>query len=180
MGEAREGLTSLLRIRAFAALIVCAGALAYANGLDAPFVFDDHGSILANPHVLSLSPLTNAMTAPRGTTPAGRPALALSLAVNYQLSGFDVWSYRVVNIAIHLLAGLALFGVIRRTLSSERMRTRYGVAANGLACVCALVWVLHPLQTSAVTYTIQRAESLMGLFYLTTLYCVTPRGTSGA
>ena len=30
---------------------------------------------------------------------------------------------------------------------------------------------MHPLQTESVTYVIQRAESLMGLFYLLTLYC---------
>ncbi|WP_410965880.1 hypothetical protein, partial [Salmonella sp. SAL4438] len=37
---------------------------------------------------------------------------------------------------------------------------------------CALLWTLHPLQTEAVTYIIQRAESLAGLFYLLVLYCV--------
>ena len=172
MGETPRSLASPRQTLALAALIVAAGFLAFANSLDAPFVFDDHGSILANSHILSLSPLGEAMSAPRGTTPAGRPVLALSLALNYQLSGYEVWSYRVVNISIHLLAGLTLFGVVRRTLRSERMRTRFGDSASGLGCVCALVWVLHPLQTSAVTYAIQRAESLMGLFYLLTLYGV--------
>jgi tetratricopeptide (TPR) repeat protein len=36
--------------------------------------------------------------------------------------------------------------------------------------VIALLWTLHPLQTESVTYIIQRAESLMGMFYLLTLY----------
>ncbi|MGA3008025.1 MAG: hypothetical protein ABSE59_09065, partial [Opitutaceae bacterium] len=35
----------------------------------------------------------------------------------------------------------------------------------------AVIWVVHPLQTETVTYISQRAESLMGLFYLLTLYC---------
>ncbi|MGA7723717.1 MAG: tetratricopeptide repeat protein, partial [Opitutaceae bacterium] len=39
------------------------------------------------------------------------------------------------------------------------------------AFAAALLWAVHPLQTEAVTYVIQRAESLMGLFYLLTLYC---------
>jgi len=34
----------------------------------------------------------------------------------------------------------------------------------------ATLWAVHPLQTAAVTYVIQRAEALMGLFYLLTLY----------
>jgi hypothetical protein len=43
--------------------------------------------------------------------------------------------------------------------------------ALGLALAVALLWLVHPLNTEAVTYIIQRAESLMGLFYLLTLYC---------
>jgi 4-amino-4-deoxy-L-arabinose transferase-like glycosyltransferase len=31
---------------------------------------------------------------------------------------------------------------------------------------------LHPLQTESVTYVVQRAEALVGLFYLLTLYCL--------
>ena len=40
-----------------------------------------------------------------------------------------------------------------------------------IAAAIALLWALHPLQTAAVTYVVQRAESMMGLFYLLTLYC---------
>jgi hypothetical protein len=49
------------------------------------------------------------------------------------------------------------------------LRHRYGEAALPLAAFAALLWTLHPLQTEAVTYISQRAESLMGLFYLLTL-----------
>jgi len=38
------------------------------------------------------------------------------------------------------------------------------------AFAVALIWLIHPLQTESVTYVIQRAESLMGLFYLLTMY----------
>ena len=41
-----------------------------------------------------------------------------------------------------------------------------------LAMAVAFIWMVHPLQTDAVTYIIQRTELLMGLFYLLTLYCV--------
>ena len=48
-----------------------------------------------------------------------------------------------------------------------------GLQSNApwLALAIALLWTLHPLQTEAVTYVIQRVESLMGLFFLLTLYC---------
>jgi len=47
-----------------------------------------------------------------------------------------------------------------------------------LAFFVALLWLVHPLQTEAVTYIVQRSESLMGLFYLLTLYCFV-RGAEG-
>ena len=63
------------------------------------------------------------------------------------------------------------YGIIRRTLLSDRSRERYGDAATSLALVISLIWMVHPLQTESVTYVVQRAESLMGLFYLLTVYC---------
>src|SRR5206468_13088154 len=65
----------------------------------------------------------------------------------------------------------ALLGLVRRMLESERLRPRYERAGVWLAGVVALIWVVHPIQTESVTYVIQRAESLMGLFLLLTLYC---------
>src|SRR5262249_40789195 len=65
----------------------------------------------------------------------------------------------------------ALYGIVRRMLESHKLRERFGSAAAGLAMIVAAIWVVHPLQTESVTYIIQRAESLMGLFFLLTLYC---------
>jgi Flp pilus assembly protein TadD len=95
----------------------------------------------------------------------GRPVLNLSLAVNYAISGTAVWSYHALNLLIHILSGLALFGIVRRTPSP-----RLAGAPTLAALSVALLWVLHPLDTESVTYIAQRAESLMGLFYLVTLY----------
>ena len=56
---------------------------------------------------------------------------------------------------------------------------RFGGAATPLALAIALLWAVHPLQTESVTYIVQRAESLVGLFYLLTLYCFI-RGAGGS
>ncbi|HEY5079078.1 MAG TPA: tetratricopeptide repeat protein, partial [Opitutaceae bacterium] len=103
---------------------------------------------------------------PGGSTVAGRPVLNLSLALNYAISGTGVWSYHAFNLAIHVLAGLALLGILRRTLA-----LRGDPRATAIALSVALLWTLHPLLTESVTYIVQRAESLMGLLYLLTLYC---------
>ena len=148
-------------------LIIAAGAVTYANSFRGAFVFDDR-DILTNQYIRRLWPPLQAMFAPPNVS---RPLIGLSLAVNHQISGLDVWSYHAVNLMIHVLAALTLFGIVRRTLASDRMRERYGAHSSSLALVVALIWVVHPLQTQSVTYIIQRCESLMGLFYLLTLYC---------
>jgi tetratricopeptide (TPR) repeat protein len=173
-------------------LIAGAALLAYSNIFSAPFVFDDSGSIAGNPTVHSLWPIWRALSPPNGAaTVAGRPIVNLSLAINYAVSGTRVWSYHALNLAIHILAGLTLFGVVRRTMenlgtggrpvpaSTETLSGRTdGLAGRPafVALAAALLWTVHPLQTESVTYTVQRAESLMGLFYLLTLYCFI-RGT---
>ncbi|NOT43932.1 MAG: hypothetical protein HOP14_04935, partial [Acidobacteria bacterium] len=150
-------------------LIVACGFLAYAATLDAPFLFDDEPSVVNNAQIRALWPLTDALSPPRDTPVAGRPLVNLTFAINYAVGRLDVTGYRLVNVAIHVLAALVLFGLVRRTLGMPGL-DRYRVAATGLALVVALVWLLHPLQSEAVAYITERSESLMGLFYLLTLY----------
>ena len=46
----------------------------------------------------------------------------LTFAINCALGGTDVAGYHVVNLAIHILAALALFGIVRRTLDGMNIR----------------------------------------------------------
>jgi tetratricopeptide (TPR) repeat protein len=146
--------------------LVAVGLAAYANSFRDVFLLDDFRRIVENPQIRRLWPPWLVMA---GTS---RPVVELTLALNYALGGLDVRGYHAVNLAVHLLAGLTLYGVVRRMLLSPRLGPRYGQAAPWLAMAVALLWLVHPLQTESVTYIIQRAESLMGLFLLLTLYCV--------
>jgi hypothetical protein len=157
-----------LILTAAAALALAVIAI-YANALPAPFVFDDIPSIVENQTLARIWPPGDALSPPRGEgiTVEGRPLLNYSLAINHAVSGQQTWSYRATNIAIHLGAALALFGCLRRTLAARPESAR---RATALAFGIALLWAVHPLQTEAVTYVIQRAEALAGLFFLLTLY----------
>jgi protein O-mannosyl-transferase len=158
------------------ALLVVLGALAaYHNSFDGPFVFDDRPSILENETIRRLS-LPEIFRPPAGTglTVEGRPLLNASLAINYALSGENVRSYHVANFAIHLGAGLLLYGFARRTLlkpALQRGRLARADTATALATAIAVLWTVHPLQTESVTYIVQRAESLVGFFCFLTFYC---------
>jgi tetratricopeptide (TPR) repeat protein len=161
------------RQQLFPLLVVAAGLLAYSNSFQGAFIFDDRGSILENPTIRHLWPIWHALSPPHkgGITVESRPLVNFSLAINYALGGTDVRGYHALNLTIHILAGLTLLGVVRRTLLQPGLREHFGAAANGLALATAVLWTVHPLQTESVTYVIQRAESMMGLFYLLTLYC---------
>ena len=154
-------------------VLIVAGLLAYHNSFTGPFILDDGPSIQRNPTIRHLWPIWDALSPPHkgAITVEGRPIVNLSLAINYALGGYDVRGYHALNLTIHILAGLSLLGIVRRTLLQPRLRERFGAVANELALAVAVLWTVHPLQTESVTYIIQRTESLMGLFYLLTLYC---------
>jgi protein O-mannosyl-transferase len=154
-------------------MIALAALAAYHNSFSKPFIFDDIPVIVENASIRHLWPIGDALSPPRasGMTASGRPLVNLSFAVNYALGGTAVWGYHAVNLVIHILAGLTLFGIVRRTLLLPKLRDRFGAAAWQLATAVAVIWTVHPLQTESVTYVTQRTESLMGLFYLLTLYC---------
>jgi len=159
------------RVYLGAAVIALAALAAYSGSFGGPFLFDDIGSIPENPTIRHLWPIWAALAPPvGGLTVSGRPVLNLSLAVNYALGGTNVWGYHAANLLIHILAGLTLFGIMRRTLDGKFRISNFEFR-NLLAFVVALIWTVHPLQTESVTLVIQRAESMMGLFYLLTLYC---------
>jgi len=153
-----------------AAIVVAAGIVAYANSLSGPFIFDDDASIVENTQIRSLAPSV-AFRPYRELPTAGRPIVNASFAVNYAIGGLQPAGYHVGNIAIHILCALALFGIVRRTLDLPGIPAALQRRSADLALAAALLWVVHPLNSEAVDYLTQRTESLMGLFYLLTLYC---------
>ena len=92
-------------------VLVATGALLYGGSLDGPFIYDDQLSIVDNPNIRRLWPLTASMGSPYEAPPAGRPLMALSLAINYALGGLEPRGYRLFNLAMHILCSLALYGV---------------------------------------------------------------------
>lgn len=161
-----------LRVEHFVfALLIAAGSIAYHNALRGPFVLDDIPAITWNPTIRTLWPPSTVLSPPPHSAATGRPIVNLSLALNYAVSGRNAVSYHVFNLAIHILSALVLFAIILRTLGSPGLRSRHGDRAIVIATAAALLWVVHPLTSESVNYTIQRTELLMGLFFLLTLYC---------
>ncbi|MFO0805669.1 MAG: tetratricopeptide repeat protein [Gemmataceae bacterium] len=146
-------------------LFVLVGLLAYFSSLHGDYVLDDF-RFTKDPNIGN--PFRSDMLA--------RPVIAVSFAINYHIDGVNPRGYHATNLAAHLLAGLLVYDLVRRTLLVPRFGGRFDSTAGWIGLAAGLMWFAHPLNTQAVTYVIQRCESFMGLFLLASLWCYI-RGT---
>ena len=142
--------------------------VAYGNSLSGPFIVDDAVTIIDNPHIRQLWPLSRTLVTEQESTVAGRPLVNLSFAINYAMGGLRVGGYHLVNIVLHVLCALLLFGVVRRTLLLPPLQL--AERSTPIAVATAVLWLVHPLNTEAVDYVTQRTELMMGACYLLALY----------
>lgn len=139
----------------------------YYPSLYVPFYLDDRDSIVTNAmvHADSLDLLFNSPF-------SARLIGYISFWANYQYGGLDPLGYHVVNIAIHLINSFLVFGVslvfMRHFSSSKTARSRD--TDLYWALLITALWALHPLNTQAVTYVVQRLASLVALFYLLAVF----------
>ena len=152
-------LISILALLAF-------GLIAYSNSFTAAFQYDDFLHILRNEALLDLTDLSRIFNYTRE-----RFLPYLSLAINYRISKFDPIGYHIFNFFIHYIATIFLYFLFIEILDGPAMQgLEPGLSKRVGAFLAAGIFFLHPLQTESVTYVIQRAESMAGMFYLATLF----------
>ena len=145
----------------------------YAPGLNAPFIFDDVPGIINNENIRQLWPLSESLSATPESPAWGRPLVAFSLAMTYNLAELNYWPYHEFNLVVHILNAILAFALIRFTLTQTQLKERLNIddrSATLIAVSSALLWSAHPLQTEAVQYISQRTELLFTLFALLTVY----------
>lgn len=155
------------RAAAALAAVWAATLLAYLPSLAAPFQFDDWARLADNPGLQS-----GDLGVALGWLGAWRVLPGLTLVANYRLGGEEPFGYHLVNLAAHLATIAAVFAVARLAAAAPRLRGS-AVARHPLAVAtgAALLVGLHPLQTQAVTYVIQRAAVLATLGYVAAVAC---------
>ena len=156
--------------RAALVLISLTAIVIYSNILGNPFVFDDRSSIVEN---IAIRDLCGFFSQGRLIEP--RAVVDLTFALNYRLGGFDVFGYHVVNILVHILNGFVAYFLVLTVLKQRPKLLQlsnisaFGPPDNTIRAISlfpALIFVVHPIQTQAVTYTVQRYASMAALFYL--------------
>ena len=135
----------------------------YLNSLKNPFQYDDFHSIANNPHIRRLANVPQYFTDPtlfseRAESAMYRPVLLSSFALNYAVSSREPWSYHLINVGLHGLNALLVFGICQ-ALTKTTMPS----------LLAALVFGTHPINSEAVNYISSRSELLAAFFFLLAL-----------
>jgi len=149
-------------------IIFLLSLFAYSRTFNGEFQFDDDISVIENPYVNGASKFSWPNLADRirnGT----RPFTTITFALNYQMGGSDVRWYHITNFLIHLFNGILIFYLVLLTMRSPKLLAPDQRRALPVALISAAIFLLHPIQTQAVSYISQRYESLASLFYLLSL-----------
>jgi tetratricopeptide (TPR) repeat protein len=144
-------------------LIAVLGLIVYSNTFDVPFQFDDGGNIPENPQIKELANIPGFFAVEKPGPFASRPLLHATTALNHYFGGLDTRGYHAVNLALHLINGVLLYLLV--FLTGRRLRFEES-SLRTAAALSALVFVVHPLQTEAVTYIVSRSTLLSTMFYL--------------
>ncbi len=148
--------------------LILLGLLVYGQTFRFGFVFDDNLFIVANPFIKNFSNFHMMWH----TFPLTRLVGMYSFALNYYFNQLDARGYHIFNFIVHLIAtGLvwALADLLFKITARTVIPAQAGIHKD-LPFIIALLFLVHPCQTQAVTYITQRFESMAAVFYFGTIY----------
>ena len=168
-GPGRTPTPASARLRLLGSLAILAGlvVLGYFNSFGDGWHFDDLPNITEKAYIqiksLDLSSLWRVMAQDRQQN---RPFSNLTFALNYYFNHTNVWGYHLVNLIWHLLATWAAFLAMRLTFRRVGHPQPQSEAA---ALLAAAAWSVHPIQSQAVTYIVQRQTVMASALMLASL-----------
>jgi len=142
--------------------IVVITILIYSNVLNGKIIFDDDIVILNNPNIRNLN-IDYLLT-------TNRPLGYLSFAFNYFLDRYNTFGYHLFNIFIHIINAVLIFYLIQ-FISKTPLINKENFIKHKLkvAFLTSLIFVVHPIQTQAVSYITQRFEPMSTTFFLASI-----------
>ncbi|MFA5059165.1 MAG: tetratricopeptide repeat protein [Candidatus Omnitrophota bacterium] len=145
-------------------ILFALGVCVYWPSLRAPFQFDDYMTIVEDSAIKDLrSIFVIWMTDP------SRFLTHLSFAVNYFFGGLKPEGYHAVNLLLHFAVAGLVYLFLKEIFQRGLKENRTLKDAKAMAFFGAAIFLVHPLQTSAVTYVSQRSTLLAGACYLLAL-----------
>jgi len=150
------------------ALLFIAGLIAYSNTFYGEFCWDDKAQILNNKNVQDLTHFSELSV---WTDVNYRPLSKFTFALNWYFGGDNVIGYHLVNLLLHILTAVIVYSLSRYTLSLLSPDDGFDERFKKISALfVALLFLLHPLQTMAVTYIVQRMTVMAALFYLLAVF----------
>jgi len=141
-------------------LLIILGLAVYARTFGYKFIFDDYDFIVNNYYITSFDHVHYIWN----SFPRTRTIGIYSFAFNYLINQSHPQGYHIFNFVVHLLAVGLVWATA--TLLFKIVKS----APGELPFVIALLFLVHPCQTQAVTYISQRFESMATVFYLGSIY----------
>ncbi len=149
-------------------ILIVAGFIIYSNTFNAEFQFDDGIHILAKDEIKNHNLFQEFSY---WTNIEKRPLAKFTLALNYSIHQNNVTGYHLINIIIHILTSGFIFLLLIEIFKSPSILNRKLIENHSaIAFFCALLFLVHPIQTQSVTYIIQRMTALSGMFYVLSIY----------
>lgn len=151
------------------AALIFLGIAAYHNNFNVPFVFDDLHAIVGNPAIEDISKFLEQSLLTRS-----RALVDLTFALQWHFHQNNVLPFHLLNLLIHCLNGILAYVITSKLLAlkpnPKGSDTEEALAASWPAFVASAFFLLHPVQTQAVTYIVQRYTALMATFYLAAVW----------
>jgi Tfp pilus assembly protein PilF len=145
------------------------GVAIYSNTFHSPFVFDDGPSITRNPTIKNLENFFGNSTG-YDKYPT-RVIGYFTFALNYSIGAFDPFGYHIFNLTIHMINSLLVYFFVLITFRTPFMKKSLSEAtAREISMISGMLFLVHPVQTEAVTFVVQRLTSLTTTFFLLSVY----------
>jgi Flp pilus assembly protein TadD len=147
-------------------LIIILGLVIYWPSLNAPFQLDDYPVIVDNISIRTLN-LENIWK-----WDPSRVITNFTFAINYRWHLLQLPGYHLINILLHILTSILIFFLTWLTLRlNPNTAPRSSSDLIMFSLLVTLIFLTHPIQTSTVTYVVQRSTLLASLWYLLALFC---------
>jgi len=143
-------------------LIIIMGFAVYANSLKGEFIRDDINLVQYNTYIKDWSKVLNIFMENVGSgslarvkADAYRPLQMLTYMIDYSIWGLNVLGYHITNTLLHILVTLLIYWLIS-ILYNNRL----------LSFLTSIIFVVHPVNTEAVSYISGRGDLLSASFIL--------------
>lgn len=143
--------------------------IAYWPALKAGIVnWDDPDYVTNNPILKDVSNIKALFTIPiQGNY---HPLTVISLIINYKISGYEPWSYHLLNLLLHLINCILVFKLAWLLTNNNVI----------IATVTSVLFAIHPMHVESVAWISERKDVLYSLFFLLGLIHYTKYIDSGS